>query len=140
MRTKQTAKKQTTKKPRRTRTPKRMFLVADDSYEKTFFKGKHLTTIHRIYNAKTGNNKSLDAMIDEKNGSRRRVRTAMIKKLVGDKPRSIEKKTEFPYGYNWKREVNPWETPEMVEKKKKTQRKKKANLDSYFTPPSSQAS
>lgn len=133
MRTKQTAKKQTTKKPRRTRTQKRMFLVADDSYEKTFFKGKHLTTIHRIYNAKTGNNKSLDAMIDEKNGSRRRVRTAMIKKLVGDKPRSIEKKTEFPYGYNWK-------TPEMVAEKKKTQRKKKANLDSYFTPPSSQAS
>lgn len=133
MSTKQRKSTKKPRKPRTPRTPKRLFLVANDTYEKTFFKGKHLSTIHRIYKAKTGTNKSLNAMLDEKDGSRRRVRTAMIKELVGDKKRTIEKKTEFPYGYSWKRRVNPWETPEMVEERENNRKKKIAELDAYFT-------
>lgn len=70
------------------------------TYTDDFFKGKHLTTIHRIYKAQTGSTKSLEALKAEKNGSKRRTRTAMIKSIRGETG-SRKKKEESKSGWHW---------------------------------------
>lgn len=98
--TKSTAKKASTKRKSNAKPMK----IPDENVKKTytddFFKGKHLTTIHKIYQAQTGSTKSLDALKSEKNGSKRRTRTAMIKSIRGETG-SRKKKVESKSGWYW---------------------------------------